>query len=146
MGTSAGILCQKASFGCTIIDEDGVAADHDIAVPSNMNDRGEALAWLAQEAQRIVELNGVETVGLQKAGGGKFGGASAERYEVEAAVQIGLHEAGAALERLNREQVRAAMGEPKAKGAYEKLLNRAEVKARSNAVRRDQYLLALAVR
>ena len=61
-------------------------------------------------------------------------------------MQIGLHEAGAALERLNREQVRAAMGEPKAKGAYEKLLNRAEVKARSNAVRRDQYLLALAVR
>jgi hypothetical protein len=47
---------------------------------------------------------------------------------------------------LNREQVRAALGVPKAKGAYESLLQRPEVKGRSNAVRRDQYLLALAAR
>jgi hypothetical protein len=139
-------VCQKASFGCTIIDDAGSATDHDIEVPGSMTDRGEALAWVAHEAQRLVKLNGVESVAVQKAGGGKFGGASAERYEVEAAVQIGLHNAAAGCSRMNREQVRSALGVQKAKGAYEQLLKRDDVQARTNPTRRDQYLLALAVR
>lgn len=138
-------MCQKLSFGCTIIDDGGSATDHDIEVPGNLTNRGEALAWLVREAQRLAELKGVERACVQKAGGGKFGGASAERHEVEAAVQIGLHAAGAECDRMSREQVRAALGEPKGSGAYQRLLKRAEVQARSNAVRRDQYLLALAV-
>ena len=54
VGTSAGIVCQKASFGCTIIDDGGTATDHDIEVPGNLTNRGEALASASvREAQRL---------------------------------------------------------------------------------------------
>jgi hypothetical protein len=144
MSTSGGIVCSKDGFGCTVLDDAGGATDHEIQVPGNLqDDRGAALAWLAEEASRLAQLNNLDRVALQKPGGGKFG-ASGERFEVEAAVQIGLHGPGVQCVRLNREQVRAALGVPKAKGAYETLLARDDVRARSNAVRRDQYLLAMA--
>jgi hypothetical protein len=143
--TTAGVVCHKDGFGCTVTLDDGTATDHDIEVPSSIGDRGEALAWIASEATRLAALCGLDSVAVQKAGGGKFG-ASAERHEVEAAVQIGIHKADVSCIRMNREQVRAAMGVPKAKGAYEKLLALPDVSDRSNASRRDQYLLALAQR
>jgi hypothetical protein len=142
MTATAGVICHKVGFGCTVVDAAGDAVDHDLEVPASIKKRGEALAWIADEAKRLVEMNGIEVVALQKSGAGKFG-ASPERHEVEGAVQIGFHQAGAECRRLNREQVRAAMGVEKAKGAYEGLLRRADVKARSNATRRDQFLLAL---
>ena len=72
-------------------------------------------------------------------------GAAPERHEVEACVKVGAHLAQVDLLDLNREQVRAALGVPKAKGAYESLLKRPDVTARRNGSRRDQYLLALTV-
>ena len=145
MSVTGGIVCSKDGFGCTVLDASGVATDHEIVVPKSVHGRGAALAWVAEESSRLAELNGLERVALQKPGGGKFG-ASGERYEIEAAVQIGLHKADVSCERLNREQVRAAFGVTKAKGAYERLLARDDVSVRSNATRRDQYLLAMAVR
>jgi hypothetical protein len=146
MAVTAGIVCHKDGFGCTIVDSNDGAEDHDIDVPPNLTSRGEKLAWLADEARRLIQSAGAQEVRVQKPGGGKFGGASSERHEVEAAVQIGVHHVGVACDMLNREQVRAALGVPKGKGAYEQLLQRVDVKARSNAERRDQYLLALAAR
>lgn len=145
MTTTAGVVCHKDGFGCTVIVDDGTATDHDIEVPGSITDRGEALAWIASEAARLATLNNLASVAVQKAGGGKFG-ASAERHEIEAAVQIGLHQADVSCTRMNRDQVRAAMGVPRGKGAYDELLAWPAVSDRSNAPRRDQYLLALALR
>lgn len=139
--TCAGIVCSSDGFGCTIVTLDDIE-DHDIAIPASIRHRGEGLWWLTQEAERLFRSLGVGVVRLQKAGSGKFG-AAPERHEVEACVKVGAHLAQADLLDLNREQVRAALGVPKAKGAYEGLLRRPDVMARRNASRRDQYLLAL---
>jgi hypothetical protein len=144
MAVTAGIVCHKDGFGCTVVDGSGNAEDHDIHAPANLTRRGERLAWLTEEAQRLIRAAQVSSVRIQKPGAGKFGGASAERHEVDGAVQIGVYRAGAVCDMMNREQVRAALAVPRGKGAYETLLQRPDVKARSNAVRRDQYLLALA--
>lgn len=142
MRPSVGIVCHKDGFGCTVV-VDGAATDHDIAAPASMADRGERLAWILDEAQRLLSGAGVEAARVQRAGGGKFG-ASAERHEVEAAVQIAAFRAGLECNTLSREQVRSTLGIAKGPGAYKTLLQREDVKARSNEVRRDQYLLALA--
>lgn len=139
--TCAGIVCSSDSFGCTILAADGIE-DHDIAIPASIKSRCEGLWWLTQEAERLFRALAVGAVRMQKAGTGKFG-AAPERHEVEACVKVGAHLAQADLLDLNREQVRAALGVPKAKGAYESLLRRPDVMARRNASRRDQYLLAL---
>jgi len=138
----AGVVCGKTGFGFTVVDA-GSAEDHDIVAPGNLDSRGAILNWLAEEANRLVVSTEVSLVLVQRPGGGKFN-PSPERTEVESAIQIGLHRAGATCDRMNREQVRAALGIPKAKGAYESLLRRSDVAARSNAQRRDQFLLALA--
>lgn len=143
MAATAGIVCGKKGFGCTFVDGTDVQ-DHDIEVPANISDRGEQLCWLADEAERLLAASGCELVSMQKPGGGAFA-ASPERTEVEGAVQMGIHRAGLETKRMTRETVRAALGVPRAAGAYETLLKRDDVKARSNPTRRDQYLLALAV-
>lgn len=142
---TAGIVCGKHGFGCTVVDGKKVE-DHDIEVPANITERGAQLSWLADEAQRLIQKAGCKPVCIQQAAGGGMYGASSERHEVEAAVQIGAHEAAVETRRLTREGVRAAMGLQRAKGAYETLLKRDDVRARSNAQRRDQYLLALAIK
>lgn len=140
---TAGIISGKKGFGCTIVDGK-VIDDHDIEAPANLASRGQQLCWIADEVERLTSQNGCSSVALQKAAGGGAFGASAERIEVEAAVQIGVHRAGLHAKRMTRESVRAALGVPKAPKAYETLLQRADVKLRTNASRRDQYLLALA--
>jgi len=141
--STAGVVCSSEGFGCTVLASGG-PEDHDICVPGSIKDRGEALCWLTEEAERLFLSFRVSAVRIQKAGGGKFGGAAPERHEVEACVKIGAHRAHVSCVEMNREQVRAALGVPQAKGAYEGLLKRTDVKVRSNASRRDQYLLALA--
>lgn len=143
MAPSAGIVCGKKGFGCTVVDGNAVE-DHEIEAPANLASRGEQLCWLADEVQRLVTGTECTSVAVQKAAGGGAFGASAERIEVEAALQMGLHRAGLDAKRMTKESVRAALGVPKAPKAYETLLKRDDVKARSNAARRDQYLLALA--
>jgi hypothetical protein len=136
-------VCGKSGFGCTIVDGSTIE-DHDIDVPANISDRGAQLTWLAEEAQRLVEAAGCDAVCVQLPGSGRYN-ASAERHEVEGAVQIGVHKAGVATQRLTTEGVRSELGVPRGAGAYKKLLTRPDVKARSNDGRRHQYLLALAV-
>lgn len=143
MGAAAGIVCGKKGFGCTII-RDGAPEDHDIEVPANLLSRGEQLCWLAEEVRRVVSSVACDFAGVQKAAGGGAFGASSERNEVEAAVQMGLHQAGVVARRLTKESVRAALGVPKGPKAYDTLMKRADVAARSNEQRRHQYLLALA--
>jgi len=142
MGVTAGISCQKSGFGCTIIDG-GTATDHQLDAPSNLTDRGEVLDWILTEAERFLVGQGSPPVRIAKAGAGKFA-AAAERNEVEAAVQIAAFRARSECGMLTTEGVRAALGAPKATGAYKVLLARPEVKARSNEQRRHQYLLAKA--
>jgi hypothetical protein len=144
MSASAGIVCGKKGFGCTIVDGDSVD-DHEIEVPANRLSRGEQLCWLADEVERLLKARQCESVAVQRAAGGGSFGASPERNEVEAAIQMGLHKAGLASKRMTKEAVRAAMGVPKAPKAYDTLLKRDDVRARSNEARRHQYLLALAV-
>ena len=143
MADGVGIVCTKKGFGCTIV-RDAAVEEHEIEVPGNLESRGEQLSWLADEAERLITTSGCTLVALQKAsGGGKFG-ASPERSEVEAAVQIGLYRAGVEAKRLTKEGVRSALGIPKAPKAYESLLTRDDVRLRSNDAKRHQYLLALA--
>lgn len=139
---TVGVVCNKDGFGVTVVTSTQVD-DHDISIPGSLAIRGEALAWLLDEAQRIIGRSGASEVRIQKAGAGKFG-ASAERHEVEACVKIAAFKSGARVVELTKEQVRSALGVPKGVGAYEKLLSRADVQQRSNLNRRHQYLLALA--
>lgn len=141
MGVSVGIVCNKRGFGWTVI-EDGVAYDSDIEAPADRVARGEVLDWLLTEAESVLVESKATAVRIEKAGGGKFG-ASAERHEVEAVVQVAATRKGVDCDLLTTEGVRAAMGVPKAAGAYKNLLTRPDVKARSNEQRRHQYLLAL---
>lgn len=143
VGSSAGIICSKTGFGCTTVDGDSVE-DHDIQVPGNLKDRGEQLCWLAEEAERLITASGCTAVAVQRAAGGGPFGASAERHEVEAAVQMGVHRGGLGSKRMTKESVRSALGVAKGRNAYDTLLQRPDVKARSNQARRHQYLLALA--
>jgi hypothetical protein len=67
---------------------------------------------------------------------------SREQHEVEALLQVAAHRVGVACAIRTTEQVRA-VHVPKAKGAYNELLERRDLKARSNKSRRERYLYAL---
>jgi hypothetical protein len=138
-----GLTCGKNGFTYTLLTTKS-AFDSELEAPLSMaGNRPEALAWLADEAQRLFETNQVSDVRIQAAQSGKYG-ASRERIETEACVQIAAHRIGAEVRTLNKEQVRAAYGVARGKGAYESLLGRDDVKERSNAARRHQYLLVKA--
>ncbi|MDP9403246.1 MAG: hypothetical protein M3P85_07910 [Actinomycetota bacterium] len=78
---------------------------------------------------------------MKKAGGGQFA-SSPERHEVEGVVQLAAHRAGVACEMKTTEQLRAAAGAPKGKGAYDELLARGDVAARPSKDKRERYLYA----
>lgn len=140
-----GVTCGKNGLSYTLLLVDGSLLEEELEVPQSMvANRPEALVWLEDEAQRLFEANDVSEVRIRVAqSGGKFG-ASRERYESETCVQIAAHRAGATVRTLNKEQVRAAYGIDKGRGAYEKLLDRDDVRERSNDVRRHQYLMVKA--
>jgi hypothetical protein len=143
MSGTIGVVCKKDGFGFTIINGDGVR-DHDLTVPSSFPTRGAQLDWLLEEAERVFEIHKPENVCIQRATGGKLVAPSPERIEVESLLQVAAHRFGSNTKTMSKDQVRAALGEPKTKGAYDELLKRPEVAARSNSQRRDQFLLALA--
>ena len=144
MAVTVGLICTKAGLGWTTVDTaTGRAEDHGVDAPGNLTGRGEQLDWLLDEATRMLRSLKPKALRIQAAGKGKFA-AAAERHEVEAVVQVAAHRTGTPCEMLNRDQVRAALGVPRAAGAYDGLLKRDDVKARSNKERREQYLLALA--
>jgi len=138
-----GVVCAKDGFGWTRVDDSGSAEDHSIKVPGAITDRARQLRWLHDEAVRIFEQEKLTAICIQAAGTGRFS-ASVERIEIGAVVQAAAGHADTAVRMLNREQVRSTLGVPRGKGAYEELLQRQDVQARSNPTKRDQYLLGLA--
>jgi len=139
------VTCGKNGFSYTVLLADGSVVEDELEAPQSMvANRPEVLVWLEDEAQRLFRANEVVEVRIRAAqSGGKFG-ASRERYESEACVQIAAHRAAATVRTFNKEQVRAAYGIDKGRGAYEALLERDDVKERSNEVRRHQYLMVKA--
>ena len=137
------MVCTKDGFGWTRVDRVGGVADYAVNVPGSITDRAQQLRWLHDEAVRILEREKVTALCVQAPGAGRFS-ASPERIEVGAVVQAAAGRTDTTVRMLNRDQVRSALGVPRGKGAYEGLLQRADVAARSNPTRRDQYLLGLA--
>jgi hypothetical protein len=142
MSGEIGVVCKKDGFGYTHV-VDGVATDYDISVPSNIRQRGAQLSWILEEAERLITNHKPERLCVQRAAGGGKASTSPERLEVEGLLQVAAHRKTCAYSMLTRDQVRAAFGVARSPGAYDILLQRDDVAQRSNAQRRDQYLLAL---
>jgi hypothetical protein len=140
-----GVVCAKDSFSYSVLLDDGSVEDHEVEAPSSMtSDRPETLVWLADEAQRLFEAHAVSEVRIWAAQAGGRSSPSRERYESEACVQIAAHRAGATVQMLSKEKVRAAYGVARGKGAFDTLLKRDDVQARRNETRRQQYLMVKA--
>jgi hypothetical protein len=138
-----GLICTKTGFSYTSVDNvAGTIDDGEIGVPPTKIDRGAQLDWLLAEASRLLETLDVSAVAVKHSSGGAFA-ADPARYEVEGVVQVAAFRAGVACALLNTEQARAKMGVKKATGAYADLLNRSDIKVRSNKVKRECYVYAL---
>lgn len=136
-----GVICDKAAIRYTIIDDGAAPDDVDLAVPPSRTQRGDQLNWLLEELEDVLTRTVPAVVAVKKAGGGQFA-SSPERHEVEAVVQLAAHRAGVPCELKTTEQVRAAAGAQKGKGAYEALLARADVASRPSKDKREQFLYA----
>jgi len=132
-------VCDKNGLQFTVVDS--FIEESDIEVPASRRDRGAQLGWLLEEAEALLQRLKPDVVYVKKAGSGKFA-AAPERHEVEATVQIAAHHKGIRCVLRGTEQIRASHV-PKAKGAYDELLRRPEIAARSNAAKRERYLYAL---
>jgi hypothetical protein len=138
-----GVICDKAGVQYTcVLDPDAMVEEEtEICVPAALTDRGEQLDWLLETTVGLLRRLGPDVVYVKKSVGGQRQ-PSPERHEVEAVVQVAAHRAGIACKMRTTEQVRAAHA-PKAKGAYDALLERPDVKSRSNKSRRERYLYAI---
>ena len=136
-----GVICDKASIRYTVADDDAAPQDAEVAVPASRTERGDQLNWLLEELEDLLRRTAPVAVFVKKAGGGQFA-SSPERHEVEGVVQLAAHRAGVACEMKTTEQIRAAAGAPKAKGAYDELLARDDVAARPSKDKRERYLYA----
>jgi hypothetical protein len=120
--------------GATVEDET------EISVPTLRTDRGAELSWLLEEAEELLRRLRPDVLYVKKSAGGQRQ-SSREQHEVEAVLQVAAHRVSVACAIRTTEQVRAAHA-PKGKGAYKKLLEREDVKARGNKSRRERYLYA----
>jgi hypothetical protein len=138
-----GCVCEVVGVGYALVDSDRSVLDEaELSVPATHQDRGDQLSWLLAEVEDLLVRCQADVVWVLRAGGGRFA-ASPERHEVEAVVQIAAHRAGIRCALRTREQVRASAGVAKGKGAYDTLLKRPDVQARSNKERRERYLAAV---
>lgn len=137
-----GVICEKAGIHSTSLTEPGAAIQEEAAIsaPPSLTDRGAALDWLLEEAEKLLRRLRPDVVYVKKSPGGQRQ-ASREQHEVEAIVQVAAHRAGVVCAIRTTEQIRAAHA-PRGKGAYKQLLERNDVKARGNRSRREQYLYA----
>jgi hypothetical protein len=99
------------------------------------------LNWLLEVSEKLLRRLRPDVVHVKKSAGGQRQ-SSREQHEVEAVLQVAAHRVGVACAIRTTEQVRAAHV-PKAKGAYNELLERRDIKTRSNKSRRERYLYAL---
>ena len=142
------MVCDADGFAFSVVTgasaRPTVAEEETRTVPANLATRGEKLAWLFREAGDNIERVKPGILLLVRAGSSPRGGASPERHEVEGLVQLAAHEKRVRSKLLLRDQVRAIWDVPKAKGAFETILERREVAARSNATKRELYVFAVA--
>lgn len=127
--------CEVSGPPAQVVDE------VDIALPSNIKDRAEQLEWLLSEATELFKRVQPNKVFVKRAGAGPRQ-ASPERYEVDAVLQLAARAAQVEIRMMPTESIRA-MHVPRGKGAYDSLLKLPEVKARSNAQRRELFLYAM---
>ena len=118
-----------------------IEEESEISVPTSQTDRGAQLTWLLEESEKLLRRLHPDIVHMKKSASGQRQ-SSREQHEVEAVLQVAAHRVGVACAIRTTEQVRAAHV-PKAKGAYNELLERRDVKTRSNKSRRERYLYAL---
>ena len=118
-----------------------IEEETEISVPTSHTDRGAQLTWLLEESEKLLRRLRPDVVHMKKSASGQRQ-SSREQHEVEAVLQVAAHRVGVACAIRTTEQVRAAHV-PKAKGAYNELLERRDVKTRSNKNRRERYLYAL---
>ena len=118
-----------------------IEEETEISVPPSQTDRGAQLTWLLEESEKLLRRLRPDVVLMKKSASGQRQ-SSREQHEVEAVVQVAAHRVGVACAIRTTEQVRAAHV-PKAKGAYIQLLERRDVKTRSNKSLRERYLYAL---
>lgn len=138
-----GLICQKSGIQYTCMTKPGpsIEEETEISVPTSQTDRGAQLTWLLDEAEVLLRRLRPDVVYVKKSASGQRQ-SSREQHEVEAVVQVAAHRVGIACAIRTTEQVRAAHV-PKAKGAYNQLLERQDVKARSTKSRRERYLYAV---
>jgi hypothetical protein len=138
-----GVICDKAgvAYTCVADPDSTVEEEAELSVPASQADRGAQLNWFLNETEQLLRRLCPDVVYVKKSAGGQRQ-PSPERHEVEAVVQIAAHRAGMACRMRTTEQVRA-VHVPKAKGAYDRLLERPDVKSRSNKSRRERYLYAI---
>ena len=138
-----GVTCDKTTIRYTAVGDDGAASEEaELFVPASRAERGDQLSWLLQEAEDLLRRIDARVVFVKKAGSGQFA-SSPERHEVEGVLQVAAHRCGVRCELMTTDQLRAAAGAPKRKGAYDELLARPDVAARSSKDKRERYLFAL---
>ncbi len=117
-----------------------IEEETEISVPTSHTDRGAQLNWLLEESEKLLRRLRPDVVHMKKSASGQRQ-SSREQHEVEALLQVAAHRVGVACAIRTTEQVRA-VHVPKAKGAYNELLERRDLKARGNKSRRERYLYA----
>lgn len=137
-----GVICDKTAIRYTVADDGLAPEDANLAVPALRTRRGDQLNWLLEEFEDLLRRTQPVAMFVKKAGGGQFA-SSPERHEVEGVVQLAAHRAGVCCELKTTEQIRAAAGAPKGKGAYIALLARDDVAARPSKDKGERYLYAV---
>lgn len=138
-----GISCDATSVGFGLVETGRTVLEEGaVVVPASHQSRGDQLSWLLTETEDLLRRAIPDVVWVRRAGAGQFA-ASPERHEVEAVVQVAAHRCGVPCELKTTEQVRAAAGSAKSTGAYQALLKRDDVAARSNGAKRERYLFAV---
>lgn len=143
MARALGVICDKGGmqYTCVVDPDSTVEAEEEPSVPASVTGRGEQLNWLLDEAIGMLRRLRPDVVYLKASGGGQHQ-PSPERHGVEAIFQVAAFKASVECRTRTTEQIRAVHA-AKAKGAYEALLERPDVKARSNKNRRERYLFAV---
>src|SRR4051812_30578241 len=143
MVRALGVICDKTAIRYTLVGDDGAPPEEsELSVPASKSHRGDQLSWLLEETEDLLRRSTANAAFVKKAGSGQFA-SSPERHEVEAVLQIAAHRCRVRCELKSTDQLRAAAGAQKEKGADQELLARPDVAARSSKDKRERYLYAV---
>lgn len=141
--SALGVVASPGGISWTFVTGDvlealAVEEEEEIVPPANLKLRGQQLDWLFEEIALTLNRLKPDMVVVEKPGAGF----ARERAEVEGLILVAVHRAGVPLEMLVKESCRARLSRPSGKGAFKKLLDEPDVKARSNAAKRERYVFA----